>query len=49
MAANGNRARQGNWLLPILSSMTIGEVDAMGFLPLGGLLTAHITGTLVVP
>ena len=34
-----------NWLLPAVLSTTAGAVDVIGFLGLGGLLTAHITGT----
>src|SRR5215470_18454763 len=37
-----------NRLLPAVLSTTAGAVDVIGFLALGGLFTAHITGNLVV-
>src|SRR5690348_4050499 len=36
------------WLLPAVLSTTAGAVDVIGFLALGGLFTAHITGNVVV-
>ena len=37
-----------NRLLPAVLSTTAGAVDVIGFLALGGLFTAHITGNVVV-
>src|SRR5947207_1207808 len=37
-----------DWLLPAVLSTTAGAVDVIGFLALGGLFTAHITGNVVV-
>src|SRR5271168_2282100 len=39
---------QADWLLVAILSVTAGAVDVIGFLALGGLFTAHITGNLVV-
>src|SRR5271156_4065914 len=36
------------WWLPVVLSTTAGAVDVIGFLALGGLFTAHITGNVVV-
>jgi len=38
----------GLMLLPFVLSMIAGSADVIGFLGLGGLLTAHITGNLVL-
>jgi uncharacterized membrane protein YoaK (UPF0700 family) len=39
---------RGMKLLPALLSIIAGSVDAIGFLGLGGLFTAHVTGNLVI-
>jgi uncharacterized membrane protein YoaK (UPF0700 family) len=39
---------RGGWLLPFVLSTTAGAVDVIGFLALGGLFTAHITGNVVI-
>jgi uncharacterized membrane protein YoaK (UPF0700 family) len=44
MTQKGN----ADWLLPTVLSTTAGAVDVIGFLTLGGLFTAHITGNLVI-
>jgi uncharacterized membrane protein YoaK (UPF0700 family) len=41
-------ALRGGWLLPAVLSTTAGAVDVIGFLALGGLFTAHITGNVVI-
>src|SRR5882672_7056762 len=38
----------GGWLLPTVLSITAGSVDVIGFLALGGVFTAHITGNVVI-
>ena len=38
----------GTKLLPSVLGLTAGAVDVIGFLGLGGLFTAHITGNLVI-
>jgi uncharacterized membrane protein YoaK (UPF0700 family) len=37
-----------DWLLPTVLSTTAGAIDVIGFLALGGLFIAHITGNLVI-
>jgi uncharacterized membrane protein YoaK (UPF0700 family) len=39
---------KAGWLLPAVLSTTAGAVDVIGFLALGGLFTAHISGNLCV-
>src|SRR3989442_14623389 len=39
---------RGSGLLPAVLSTTAGAVDVIGFLALGGLFTAHITGNVVI-
>jgi uncharacterized membrane protein YoaK (UPF0700 family) len=39
---------RAGWLLPVVLSTTAGAVDVIGFLALGGLFTAHITGNLCI-
>jgi uncharacterized membrane protein YoaK (UPF0700 family) len=41
-------ATREGWLLPAVLSTTAGAVDVIGFLALGGLFTAHVTGNLVI-
>lgn len=44
-----SRTRIGfSWLLPAVLSTTAGAADVIGFLALGGLFVAHITGNLVM-
>jgi uncharacterized membrane protein YoaK (UPF0700 family) len=47
MTARLSLLRAG-WLLPVVLSTTAGATDVIGFLALGGLFTAHITGNVVI-
>src|SRR6266705_1641716 len=40
--------RRSSWLLLTVLSTAAGAVDVIGFLALGGLFTAHITGNVVI-
>jgi uncharacterized membrane protein YoaK (UPF0700 family) len=42
------RHMAGDWTLPILLALVAGATDVIGFLGLGGLFTAHITGNLAL-
>jgi len=44
---NPRTSPSGSWVLPTVLSITAGAVDVIGFLALGGLFTAHITGNVV--
>ncbi len=37
-----------NWLAPVLLSTAAGATDVIGFLAVGGLFTAHVTGNLCI-
>ncbi len=39
---------RARWLLPAVLSTTAGAVDVIGFLALGGLFTAHVTGNVCI-
>jgi uncharacterized membrane protein YoaK (UPF0700 family) len=41
-----HRGPSVNWLVPVLLSTAAGAADVIGFLALGGLFTAHVTGNL---
>jgi uncharacterized membrane protein YoaK (UPF0700 family) len=47
MIPRPTRLRSG-WLLPTVLCTIAGAVDVIGFLALGGLFTAHITGNVVI-
>jgi uncharacterized membrane protein YoaK (UPF0700 family) len=47
MAGTISAPRRG-WLLPFVLSTIAGAVDVIGFLALGGLFTAHVTGNVVI-
>jgi uncharacterized membrane protein YoaK (UPF0700 family) len=42
------KSLRAGWLLPVVLSTTAGAVDVIGFLALGGLFTAHITGNMAI-
>jgi uncharacterized membrane protein YoaK (UPF0700 family) len=48
MATEQPKQQEFDWLLVALLSTTAGAADVIGFLGLGGLFIAHITGNIVV-
>ena len=47
-AAGPHTVPPDGWLLATVLSITAGSVDVIGFLALGGMFTAHITGNAVI-